>query len=321
MTDKPYDVALSFFARDLATARELYERLNQELRVFFFERAQDELTGREGDEVFRTPFRDARLSVVLLRPGYGERMWTGVERTAIGEACLERGYKNLFAVRMEKMQLPNWIPSTHIYHDLEVFPIEQLVGAIKAKVIELGGRPEPMTPEKRARMFIETQKFEAERKKFRSEGQGIQQFVAELAVLFGEIEAKCKALAETGVKLEQAHSTGRCVIRDETVSMAVYCRFSGYGQVEYEVLTVEEYKVRTELPNERWGWIEGRPSPSKTEKYELELTPSRAIAWKATNDNDLFSSKVLGDKIVIRFFEWSEQVTKDRNRRRSQGWP
>jgi hypothetical protein len=41
----------------------------------------------KGDEVLRTPFREARLSVVLLRPGYGEKMWTGVERTAIGETC------------------------------------------------------------------------------------------------------------------------------------------------------------------------------------------------------------------------------------------
>src|SRR5690242_16865953 len=109
MADKALDVALSFFARDVGFARELHEHLSRDLRVFFFERAQDDLTGREGDEVFRTPFREASVSVVLLRPGYGEKMWTGVEKTAIAEACLQRGYKNLFVVRMEQMAVPDWI--------------------------------------------------------------------------------------------------------------------------------------------------------------------------------------------------------------------
>jgi hypothetical protein len=105
------------------------------------------------------------------------------------------------------------------------------------------------------------------------------------------------------------------VIRDATVSMAIYCRASGYGKVDYEVLTVEEYKARTELPSERWMWFGERPSPTKTE-YELELTRSLAPAWKPKHGDDLLSSKALADNIVVRFFELSEQVTRDQNRKR-----
>ena len=238
MNDKPYDVALSFFARDVGFARELHDRLRQDLNVFLFERAQDELTGREGDEVFRTPFREALLSVVLLRSGYGERMWTGVEKTAIAETCVRRGYKNLFVVRMEPMTIPDRIPATHIYFDLETFPIEQLVGALKARVVELGGRPEPMTAERRALMHVDNQKYERDRAEFRTGDASFQTFVAAILALFLYIEAKCRELAAQGIEIEVSHNTGRCVIRNEIVSLAIFCRFSGYGRIEHETLTI-----------------------------------------------------------------------------------
>jgi TIR domain len=316
MTEKPYDVALSFFAKDVAFARDLYERLRQELSVFFFERAQEEVTGSDGDEKFRKPFREARLSVVLLRPGYGERGWTGVEKVAIVETCVQRSYKNLFVVRMEDMPTPGWIPETNIYFDIETFPVEQLIAAIKMKVVELGGRPEPMTAERRAVLHVENQKFEAERKEFRSGTASFQKFVAEIAILFMQIEAKCNALIAKGIKIEINHNSGQCVIRNATVSMAVYCRFSGYGRIEHETLTVEEYEARIEMPYEQVWWPEGRPRATNTERYELELTHSRTLAWKPHLGTDLWSSEVMADKIVVRFLELADEVTFERNRKR-----
>jgi hypothetical protein len=68
-------------------------------------------------------------------------------------------------VRMEPMPTPDWLPETHIYYDIQLFPqIEQLVGAIKARVIERGGRPQAMTAERRAELHVENQKFERDRK-------------------------------------------------------------------------------------------------------------------------------------------------------------
>lgn len=97
--------------------------------------------------------------------------------------------------------------------------------------------------------------------------------------------------------------------------MVVYCRFAGYGQVDREALTVEEYKAKTELPDERWLWYEGRPRPTKIERYELELTPAPTLAWKSNIGNDLYPSKVLADKLVVRFLKLSQQVTRESNRK------
>ncbi len=314
MPSKPYDVALSFFARDVGFARELYERLGRDLNVFFFERAQDELTGREGDEVFRTPFRDALVSVVLLRPGYGEKMWTGVEKTAIAETCLKRGYKNLFVVLMEKMPIPDWIPATHIYFDVETFAVEDLVGAIKAKVVELGGRPVPLTAERRAELHMANQKFEAARRDFRTYNTHYPKMVAEVAALSQFVAAKCNSLAATGVEIEVAYNEGRCVIRNSMVSVIVFWRMSGYGQIEHEALTVEEYSARMEMPHDRVFWPEGRPKPIQTDEYELELTRSLTLAWKPKRRSELVPSPVLADRIVIRFMDLTDKITHDRNR-------
>jgi hypothetical protein len=111
------------------------------------------------------------------------------------------------------------------------------------------------------------------------------------------------ALAASGIAIEVGYNNGRCVIRDEIVSMAVYSRFSGYGKVEYEVLTVEEYKAKTELPTERWGWLNGR-----------------ALMWKPKTGDDLHSTKVMADRLVIRFLELSESVMKERNRQPGTRW-
>ncbi len=92
--------------------------------------------------------------MILLRAGYGEEQWTGTERIAITQACLGQDYKNLLVVRMEPMANAQWIPVPHLFLDLATFPIEQLVGAIKMRAIELGARAQPMTVEKRAEIHL-----------------------------------------------------------------------------------------------------------------------------------------------------------------------
>jgi hypothetical protein len=49
MLDLPkYNVAISFLMQDMDLARSLHLKLKENLSVFFFERKQEELAGREG---------------------------------------------------------------------------------------------------------------------------------------------------------------------------------------------------------------------------------------------------------------------------------
>jgi len=108
--------------------------------VFFYPHNQEELIGTNGLESMRAPFLSTRVNVVLYRERYGKTPWTGVELAAIQDSCLKTGFRSLLFVQLEKKDgKPDWLPDTHIRCVLDDFTIEQLVGAIKNKVQELGG--------------------------------------------------------------------------------------------------------------------------------------------------------------------------------------
>jgi len=324
MTTKPkYDVALSFMMPDIGLARRLYEALSPNLSVFFFEREQEEITGRHGDEVFRTPFLEARLTVVLYRAGYGERGWTGVERTAIGEACLANGYRNLFVVATEpSLQMPPWVPSTHIYFSTAAFSDEELIGAIKGKVLELGAQLQVMTPEKRAAQSMADQEFDRDKRRFYSNGLPIME--QEIARVFESFAAKIKALDNGATALyELAHNRGQFGVRDANVTLFVQWFREGYTNIDTDELRVEEYTARVELPNQTpYMWFGERPSPVAKSAYQLELARSGKHVWRQTKApygktaaSDL-TSDALADRLVIEFYDLMDRANKDRNKRR-----
>lgn len=319
------DVALSFMMADIALARRLYFALSETLTVFFFERSQEEITGRHGDEVFRTPFLEARVSVVLYRQGYGERGWTGVERTAIGEACLASGYRNLFVVVTDSSaKVPPWVPATHIYFSVEAFPEEQLIGAIRSKVLELGGQPHPMTAERRAGILKANQRYEAERKRFWQEGLPIMK--REVAAVFAEVIKKVSDLDRGSVKNYQVGSDAHsCGIRSADATMMIGWWREGYGSIETDELRTEEYDGPMDLPGHpSIIWWRERSRPRRVEKnaYVLDLTRSRKHFWREKYEDrgrpaatDL-SSATLADRLVIQFFDLVERMSKERTTRR-----
>lgn len=75
MVDKPYDVAISFLARDEGVAAQINAGLvDAGVNVFFFPRKQEELAGTNGLESMRTPFLEARIVVVLYREPWGRQI-------------------------------------------------------------------------------------------------------------------------------------------------------------------------------------------------------------------------------------------------------
>ena len=149
-----YDVAISFLVRDLTLAQALRDKLSEGLNVFFFPHTQEELAGTDGLESMREPFLGSRINVVMYREQWGNTPWTRVEAEAIRDACLEDGYESLFFFMVEDAKvLPKWLPKTRIRFNHTDFPLEQAVGAIKARVQERGGQYEPMTPSKKVEIL------------------------------------------------------------------------------------------------------------------------------------------------------------------------
>ena len=153
-----YDVAISFLVADEKTASAIDAQLGG-LRVFYYPHNQEELIGSDGLDSMRAPFLSSRVNVVLYRERYGKTPWTGVELAAIKDSCLQTGFRSLLFVQLEKNDaMPNWLPNTHIRCVLGDFTIDQLVGAIKNKVQELGGvihRADAMSEAKRVKRQAE----------------------------------------------------------------------------------------------------------------------------------------------------------------------
>jgi hypothetical protein len=96
----------------------------------------------------RAPFLKARVNVVLYREQWGKTKWTAVEETAVKDRCFDGGWPSLLFVMLDKnSELPKWLPKPYVRFNLEDYGIEQLVGAIKLKVQENGGKVERPKPD------------------------------------------------------------------------------------------------------------------------------------------------------------------------------
>jgi hypothetical protein len=155
LDDPKFDVAISFLVKDEQIAAALCHELSQSLRVFFFPHKQEDLAGSDGMESMRKPFLDdSRVMVVLYREQWGKTRWTAIEETAIKDACFNGDWKRLFFISLDRnTPIPKWLPEYHVRYNWEEFGLNQVVGAIKARVLDNGGRPSSITPGKRAELL------------------------------------------------------------------------------------------------------------------------------------------------------------------------
>lgn len=142
MSESPafkYDVAFSFLAQDLGVAQELENRIKPALNTFVYGRRKEELLGRDGMDAFSEVFRgDARLTVILFRKGWGETPWTAFEETAIKSRALETRFTSMMIVRLDKADLPTWIPSHQLYVSESSDTRAEMAAVIRARAKEKG---------------------------------------------------------------------------------------------------------------------------------------------------------------------------------------
>jgi hypothetical protein len=157
----------------------LASRLEEALKVFYFPHAQESLAGTDGLELMRTPFvSGSRVVVVLYREPWGETEWTRLEESAIKDGCLKNGWTTLLFVQLDTTsKLPTWLPHTHVRFVLNEYGIDQLVGAIKLRVQEHGGKIEKPNAISRARRIQQEAEFLAERARLLRDRTWIEQTV------------------------------------------------------------------------------------------------------------------------------------------------
>ncbi len=235
----------------------------------------------------RAPFLSARVNVVLYRSRYGNTPWTGVELSAIQDSCLKTGYRSLLFVQLDKKDpKPNWLPDTHIRCALGDFTVDDLVGAIKSKVLELGGvihRPDAMSEARRVnqeaeylaargammrdRTWIEGTVHRSLREAFRK----VEDLVAQANRDYG-FEIRCGS--------NGYHS---CVMRSQFVSLGCSWHqpiFNNVGDDPFGncYLRISEVSGAVPLPGER-AWFAPDPRVLKEHRIKVGVNETRELVW------------------------------------------
>ena len=326
-----YDVAISFLSGDMSIAKALADNLKAGLRVFFYPRNQEELSGTDGLVTMRLAFMDeSRVTVVLYREKWGQTPWTRLEESAIKDGCLQFGWNRLFFMSLDdSAALPIWLPQTHIAFSYKNFPIEQAAGAIKARVQEAGGAISPITALDRARLIqAEAQRIAKRQQLFKS-----QQWISEnvqptIDRLFSEIARLSNQISkETGMPVRLGSNPDVCALTDGRVSVAVRWN-ADYLNVMGD-LSISQYYNVVILPGEHKQYLIGRP-PTEQERQVLlpDLSADENICWVCQNEpHERFSTESAADKIIQIFLDLSEKavrgdidITPEFHRQLQNGW-
>ncbi len=309
-TEPKYDVAISFLAKDEVIAKELYDRLNEVLKVFYFPHNQEDLVGTNGLESMREPFFDSRVVVVLYREPWGKTPWTGVEETAIGERCLKQGWPGLVFVNLDLTSAtPKWVPTTHVRFGMQVYGMEGLVGVIKARVQEHGGKLVPvdavteMARVKRERNYLEDRE-DLMRDRRWIEGvvhANIEHSLQDVIALMGE------ANADHGFNIVGKAQGKVCVMRSGFVSLGIGWHQPIFNRVEDDqagecFLRASEFSGTLSLPGEN-AWVMHKPTELKRHKFKVDVSETRELIWKESGKKTRIAAPMLADHIMRIFLD------------------
>lgn len=321
-----YDVAISFLIEDIAIAQAIHDKLVQGLDVFFFPRNQEELAGTDGMESMRAAFRtQSRLNVVIYRPKWGQTPWTAVEEQAIVDSCLHNQYRSIFLYVVEKTNiLPKWLPENYVYFSAIHYPIEEAIGAIKARVEERGGEYKPLTPLKKAELIRAEEHYRFAKSAMGS-SEGLAKTFTTVEELFHAICQHCDEVNASGnhaveyrlsVKKGQMEQT--CILGGPRVGMLVSW-YQPYGNsLDRAMLVVREFNENTILPP---GHVRfDQPDIIGESKYDPDLSRALEYGWKPQRGNKAFvSSQELAGQLVIQFLDLIDRDAAGRVSRKS-GW-
>lgn len=185
-----YDVAFSFLEQDAPLAKKLNALLRNRLKTFIYTEQQKVVAATNGDETFTRIFgKEARLVVVLYRPGWGERGFTLIEETAIKNRAFNEGLAFVkFIPLNDPPTVPKWVQLPHVWINLKVFGIKAAAAVIEERVADLHGQPHEETLEEQAVRVRQDQDLAKLREKFQWE-EGVSSVQVELNKLTPALEA------------------------------------------------------------------------------------------------------------------------------------
>jgi len=157
-----YELAISLLEEDAQIGWDIVAKLGNPDKIFFYKKDVDDLTFRNGLNVFSEIFSEqARFVLVLHRANYGNTDWTAIENSVIQERfkkTIKTGSSPILFCKVDKSANPSWLPETYIYHSIG--QLDELVRSIRKRITDLGGECFPQSTEERLRMELKKRDYE-----------------------------------------------------------------------------------------------------------------------------------------------------------------
>jgi hypothetical protein len=261
-------------------------------------------------EVFR---RETRLSVVLYRDGWGTTPWTGFEETAIQSRALETRFTSLLIVRLDRSELPTWIPTQILYVSEESETRQEMAAVIRARARERGAVVRKLTAAEIAIQKSKEQSQQAERDERARSAKAPAEIEHELARLYAHIMRIAAEIKQSDASIDIAAGThgDTCVISSAQHSVAL--TLMKYGNtLRDRALRVNQWKGRHVLPSP------SNPNPGGylhegATHYKPVVAPNNEWAWKwepnFDGDSSVFILSLADD--VHQSEELAEQIIKE----------
>ncbi len=215
----------------------------------------------------------------------------------------------MLVINLDSSSPPKWVPAVNLYLDLQTFPFEQAVGAIKRQAQQLGGDAKPQSKADIARGKLSAADFERETKDVFRTPQGIQ--LADEAV----VRASDHLCAELQMLSEEGNSGWKVVGGRENAAYGVV-RVQGcsalFNWERYAndcndgELTVRVFPSGFETPQERregkYFMRFGKDERPKYEgKFKVTRHPALGVAW--LHGGKVMTSEDVAGEILSRMID------------------
>lgn len=300
MTDYRYDVAFSFLSKDEALATEINDLLEGRVSTFLYSRRQEDVAGTDGYEKFAQVYeKEARVVVVILGDGWGERGFTLAEKTAIQNRAMHGGHGWSFLQvlpAIKEVAVPAFIPRAFIYHDWLRFGVDGACSVIEAHVKREGGEPQEPTFQGAAARKRRELELQQARDRFKNSMDGLKWYLAESEALF----AKIVELSRDGAVGMNATPSHRMVgVQARGVSMSVVAEQRYANSLEGCHLHYTSYDTSTGRPG-------ACPKAEPTMLFEPGLERVGVPAWRGSER--WFSTEQLADYLLMRMVKHVKAV-------------
>jgi hypothetical protein len=291
----------SFVKEDEGLATQLNDLVQDRYRTFLYSKAQDQLVGTDGEKTFNAVFgKEARTVAVLLRPEWGHTAWTRIEETAIRNRAHDHGYDfATFIVTTGGTSIPDWLPRTRIWYNLERFGLDGAAAALEARVQDRGGAVVQETLADRTTRLQRAQALDRERDAFKCSPAGVKAAQEAYRRLLDDLKAQTGLLASIGCRIQDAPVGGITMLVGEGVVLTVKAKFPYANSLENTGLTAQFYDGVPRLPG---VMAFEEPRTLKTWKFTFGLIGPGRAGWLGP-DRKEHAPEALAEFLIGHFIE------------------